>query len=117
MTAALKERARGLGRPFRLVQLSTGISGIGDGLALAAFPLLAAHLTDDPRLIVGVTIAAQLPWLLVALPAGAVVDRVDRRRLVVTVECARAAVLIVFASPVWNAGSSASPPRPTRWPG
>jgi MFS family permease len=97
MTAALKERARGLGRPFRLVQLSTGISGIGDGLALAAFPLLAAHLTDDPRLIVGVTIAAQLPWLLVALPAGAVVDRVDRRRLVVTVECARAAVLIVFA--------------------
>jgi MFS family permease len=79
------------------VQLAAGVSGIGDGLVLAAFPLLAARLTDDPRLVVAVTVAARLPWLLVALPAGALVDRSDRRRLIVTVELARAVVLAAFA--------------------
>jgi len=83
-------RRAAMGRAFRLVQLATGISSLGDGLVLAAFPLLAAHLTDDPRLVVAVTVVARLPWLLVALPAGAVVDRSDRRRLVVRVEVARA---------------------------
>lgn len=90
-------RRAGLGRAFRLVQLATGISGLGDGLVFAAFPLLAARLTDDPRLVVAVTVAARLPWLLVALPAGALVDRADRRRLIVVVEAARAVVLAVFA--------------------
>jgi MFS family permease len=80
-----------------LVQLAAGVSGIGDGLVLAAFPLLATRLTDDPRLVVAVTVAARLPWLLVALPAGALVDRGDRRRIVVTVELARAVVLAAFA--------------------
>ncbi len=97
MPAAPRQRRAGLGRPFRLVQLSAGVSGIGDGLVLAAFPLLAASLTDDPRVIVAVTVAARLPWLLVALPAGALVDRGDRRRLVVAVEAARAFVLVCFA--------------------
>jgi MFS family permease len=101
MEAPPTGRSAVLGRAFRLVQLATGISGLGDGLVLAAFPLLAARLTDDPRLIVAVTVAARLPWLLVALPAGALVDRSDRRRLVVTVEAARAVVLAVFAVAVF----------------
>jgi MFS family permease len=46
---------------------------------------------------VAVTVVARLPWLLVALPAGALVDRRDRRRLVVTVEAGRAIVLGAFA--------------------
>ena len=86
-----------LGATLPLVQLAAGVSGIGDGLVLAAFPLLAASLTDDPRLVVAVTVAARLPWLLVSLPAGALVDRRDRRRLVITVELARAVLLAAFA--------------------
>src|SRR4051794_25318524 len=62
-------------RALRLVQVATGVSGMGNGLVLAAFPLLAARMTDDPRLVVSVTVAVRLPWLLVALPAGALVDR------------------------------------------
>ena len=84
-------------RSFRLVLGATAVSGIGDGLVLAAFPLLAAQLTNEPTLIVAVTVAARLPWLLVALPAGAIVDRGDRRRLVVMVEIGRTAVLAAFA--------------------
>ena len=97
MEAPPPRRRAGLGRSFRLVQVAAGVSGIGDGLVLAAFPLLATRLTDDPRLVVAVTVAARLPWLLVSLPAGALVDRSDRRRLVVTVELARALVLAAFA--------------------
>jgi len=84
-------------RSFRLVLGATAVSGIGDGLVLAAFPLLAAQLTNEPTLIVAVTVAARLPWLLVALPAGAIIDRGDRRRLVVMVEIGRTAVLAAFA--------------------
>jgi MFS family permease len=82
---------------FRLVQTAIGVSGLGDGLVLAAFPLLAAQLTSSPTLVVAVTVAARLPWLLVAVPAGAFVDRGDRRRMAVTVEIGRTAVLIAFA--------------------
>src|SRR5262249_27741523 len=97
----MKPLRRGTGRfsrSFRLVQLATAVSGIGDGLVLAAFPLLAAQLTTEPTLVVALTVAARLPWLLVALPAGAFVDRGDRRRLTVTVEIGRTGVLGVFAA-------------------
>jgi MFS family permease len=69
------------------------ISSLGDGLVLVAFPLLAVRLTTDPILVSGLAFAARLPWLLIALPAGALVDRVDRRRLVMVVDGVRAVVV------------------------
>ncbi|WP_439597670.1 MFS transporter [Falsiroseomonas sp.] len=53
-----------------------------DQLALAALPLIAAlHLGAGPALT-GALVAAQgAAWLLVALPAGVLADRMDRRRL------------------------------------
>jgi hypothetical protein len=60
---------------------------------VVAFSLLAIKLTSHAVLIAGVAIASRLPWLFLALPAGAIVDKVDRRYLVVTVELLRAAVL------------------------
>lgn len=77
-------------------------SNLGDGLVLAAFPLLATRLTDDPLAISTITLAAGLPWLLVGPLAGALVDRVDRRRLMLTFDTARAAILGVFAGVVFN---------------
>jgi len=60
---------------------------------LAALPLLAATLTRDPLAVSVVTVAGWLPWLLFALPAGALVDRLDRRRVMWAVDAARAAVV------------------------
>jgi MFS family permease len=60
---------------------------------LAALPLLAATLTRDPLAVSVVTFAGWLPWLLFALPAGALVDRLDRRRVMWTVDAARALVV------------------------
>jgi len=70
--------------------LATGISNVGDGINAAALPLLALTLTDDARLIAGVTVAAFIPWLLLALPAGVIVDRYNRQTLMVVTNIARA---------------------------
>ncbi|MER5320097.1 MFS transporter [Streptosporangium roseum] len=57
---------------------ATGINSIGDGAFAAAVPLLAVTITRDPRLVSVVSAATYLPWLLLSLPAGALVDRHDR---------------------------------------
>ena len=67
-------------------------------MVLVAFPLLALSYTRSPLLIAGVAVAATVPWLLVALPAGALADRVNRRRLMVGVETARLGLLGLFGA-------------------
>lgn len=78
------DRADGLWTvaPFRDVWSASVLSNLGDGLLLAALPLLAASLTANEVLVAGVTTALTLPWLVVTLPAGSLVDRRDRARLV-----------------------------------
>ncbi len=53
-------------------------------------------MTQDPVLVAMAVFAQQLPWLLVALPAGAWLDRLDRRRVVMLVDLARAALVGAF---------------------
>ncbi|GFE49235.1 MFS transporter [Roseobacter cerasinus] len=72
----------------RLVGAS-GATNLADGIASVAFPWLATLLTRDPFLIGLVAFAGRLPWLLLAVPAGVVTDRADRRRLIVQADCFR----------------------------
>jgi predicted MFS family arabinose efflux permease len=65
---------------------------------LAALPLLATSVTTDPRLIAGVAVAERLPWLVFILPGGAWADRVDRRRLRIRLDTARAVVMLALAT-------------------
>jgi MFS family permease len=65
-------------------------------MALTAAPLLAFSLTSDPWLIAGVTTALTLPYLLFSLPAGVLIDRVDRRRAMAFVDAFRAVLLAGF---------------------
>ena len=83
----------GLPRNFRLLWGATTLSNLGDGLRLVALPLLATSVTDDPRLIAGVTVAERLPWLFFILPGGAWADRCDRRVLRMRLDIARAVVM------------------------
>lgn len=57
---------------------ATGVNTVGDGAFAAVVPLLAVTITRDPRLVSVVSAATYLPWLLLSLPAGALVDRHDR---------------------------------------
>ncbi|HWC40575.1 MAG TPA: MFS transporter [Actinomycetota bacterium] len=86
-------RGQGLGGAYRRLWTASAVSTLGDGMYLAALPLLAATLTRDPLPVSLVTVAGWLPWLLFALPAGGLVDRLDRRRVMWTVDAARAAVV------------------------
>ncbi|HRA50216.1 MFS transporter [Actinotalea sp.] len=71
---------RGLGPAFRTVFTANLASSLGDGIARTAAPLLAIRLTTDPLLVSGIAALALLPWLLLAIPSGILVDRIDRRR-------------------------------------
>src|SRR3712207_8338842 len=85
-----------MGTPFRWLVGSAWASNLGDGIAVAAGPLLIASQTSDPLLVALAGLLQRLPWLLFGLYAGALADRIDRRLLVVTVNLARAAVLAVL---------------------
>lgn len=86
-----------LGRGFRLLVASSWLSSLGDGIVLAGGPLLVHSQTGNAILIALASTLQQLPYLLFGLLAGALSDRHDRKRIVVTVDCVRAAVLALVA--------------------
>ena len=59
-------------------------------------PLLAIQLTDDARLVAAVAVSQYLPFLVIGLPAGVVLDRFDRRWIAVVAQTLRALVLGVL---------------------
>ncbi len=90
-----------LGRAYARLWSATLLSNLGDGIRVAALPLLVASITADPVVVAGVAVAGQLPWLLFGLFAGVIVDRTDQRRLAVLVDAVRAvalAALVVAAA-------------------
>jgi MFS family permease len=90
-----------LGPAFRRLLSSSAASNLADGLVKVAFPLLAARLTRSPALVAGVTIAATLPWLVAALHAGALADRLDRRWAMVGANLVRVVLLTALAAALW----------------
>jgi len=98
MATTTSQPLRSQGGGFRTLWLATASSNLGDGVALVAAPLLAATLTADPAAIAGLTFAQRLPWLLFPLLGGVLADRLDRRRLMVAVACARAALVATLAA-------------------
>ncbi|MBO0729611.1 MAG: MFS transporter, partial [Acidimicrobiaceae bacterium] len=82
---------------LRRLLASTGVSMIGQGAVTAAVPLLAASLTRNPFLVSLVAASTYAAWLVVGLPAGALVDRWPRRRVMVTADLTRAMLLGVLS--------------------
>jgi len=71
-------------------------SNLGSAFTLFALPLLVFTLTGSP-LNLGVTMATSyLPYLLFGLVLGAWVDRVDRKRLMIATDLARAVVIALL---------------------
>lgn len=94
------DNGAGLGGRFGKLWAAATTSALGSGLALVATPLLVAARTDDPLLVSAAAGVGWLPWLLFALPGGVLVDRVDRRRLMVAVDWVRVAALGVLAAAI-----------------
>ena len=89
-----------LGADFWKLWTASAATNLGDGITMVAGPLLVASITRSPAAVAGAVFAQQLPWLLFALISGAWADRLDRRRLVVTVNLLRAAALAALSAAV-----------------
>ena len=74
-----------------------GAGSVADGISLVAMTWVASTLTDSPLLVAATGMAERLPWLVLALPLGAVVDRLPRIAVMAASLGARAVVLGVVA--------------------
>lgn len=90
------------GRSFAALWASQASSNLADGLLQTAAPLLVATLTRDPLVVAGLTVAQFLPWLVATLPAGALADRMDRRRILTAGNWLRATAFALIALALSN---------------
>jgi MFS family permease len=97
MTETATRAPARLSRDYWRLWWANTVSSTGDGAFVAALPLLAVTITRDPRLVAAVTAATYLPWMLLSLPAGAVVDRYDRVMLMWRAQAVQAAVVTIIA--------------------
>ena len=86
-----------MGPAFKRLWASSLVSNLADGVLIAAAPLLAITLTDSTVLISIIGAMMMLPWLLFAIPIGAMVDRVDRRFILAGSNAIRSAVIGALA--------------------
>jgi MFS family permease len=85
---------------FGRLWVSAGASNLADGILFAGLPVLATQVTDSPALIAGVAVALMLPMALLALPAGVIADRFDRRQVLVLGNVVRAVGIAVVLAAV-----------------
>lgn len=88
----------GLGSNYHRLWAASGFSNLADGAFQVSLALLVVRLTRSPTLVATVTLAGRLPWLVFALHAGALADRLDRRRTMTAVNAARGTVIAVVAA-------------------
>jgi predicted MFS family arabinose efflux permease len=72
------------------------VSQLGSSFTAFALPLLVFRLTHSPTNLAFTMVANFVPYLLFGLFLGAVVDRVDRKRMMISVDLARGAVVAVL---------------------
>jgi MFS family permease len=80
-------------RDFLLLWTGQAVSVFGTRVAAIAYPLLVLSLTHSPARVGLVSFANWIPAVLFGLPAGALVDRWDRKRVMIWCDLGRAAAL------------------------
>ncbi|WP_276606827.1 MFS transporter [Nakamurella flava] len=101
------------GQEFRRLVLSWTGSMTGDGIRVVALPLLTVSVDPSPGAVGLVAAITALPWLLLAVPAGVLVDRRNARTLLVVAHLLRAlltlAVVGLIAGGLARGGGPFSP--------
>ena len=85
-------------RDFQLLWAGEAVSVLGSRVSAIAYPLLVLALTDSPAKAGIVGFAGTIPYVLAPLPAGALVDRLSRRRLLIAADVGRAAALATIVA-------------------
>ena len=89
-----------LGRNFRWLLASSWVTNLGDGITLAAGPLLVASQTHNPLAVAMAVFLQRLPWLMFGLYAGVVADRVSRRAIVIITGLVRVVILLLLTASI-----------------
>jgi predicted MFS family arabinose efflux permease len=88
-------------RDFMLLWSGEGLSELGSQTSTVAYPLLILALTGSPAKAGVVGLAKWLPLAVFAMPAGALADRVDRKRLMIACDAIRAAAVMSIVLALW----------------
>ena len=99
-----------LGNPaFMVILVATSLSSVGLAMFDTGSAWMMTSLNPSPRLVSAVQVVTTLPFFLLTLPAGALTDVVDPRRLLIVAEASVTVVSIAFAAAVSDGlGSPAS---------
>lgn len=95
-------RRKRLGRPFTRLWVGFTLASSGDGMVYGAVPLLAVIVNPHPLAVSSVVAADTVPWLLLALPAGAFADKFARGPLMALANVIRAAAIAAGAFLILN---------------
>jgi MFS family permease len=85
-------------RDFTLFWLGQVVSTLGSRVSSVGYPLLVLALTGSPADVGIVAFAQGLPFLVWFLPAGALVDRWDRKRTMLTCDAVRLGALATLVA-------------------
>src|SRR5215467_311391 len=88
-------------RDYLLLWSGQLLSTIGTQVSQLAFPLLVLALTFSPAQASIVAALRSLPFAMLCLPAGALVDRWDRRKVMLLCDTGRALVLGSIPVALW----------------
>ena len=108
--AGMKKQKVRLGANYWTLWSSSVVSNLGDGVAMIAYPWLASAITRNAALIALIAVVQRLPWLLFTLPAGVITDRVDRRKLMLSMNVFRTVVTVVVAAVIFSQSSTLPAP-------
>src|SRR5271155_1710079 len=86
---------------FTVLWAATVLSNIGSWMQNAAAGWLMTSLSPEPFTVALVQVATTLPMFLFSLPAGALADIIDRRRVLIVVQIAAVVIAGLFAMFVW----------------
>jgi predicted MFS family arabinose efflux permease/quinol monooxygenase YgiN len=83
---------------FRMIWFASLVANIGGWMYNAAAGWLMTSLDSSPFMVSLVQVANSLPMFLFALPAGALADIFDKRRLILVLEISIAVISALFAA-------------------
>src|SRR6476619_7853912 len=86
-----------LGRGFRWLWTGNAAGNMADGVAFVAIPLVATTITTNPTLIAGLALVYSAVRMLLVVPVGVIVDRVDRRLLMWLPNVLRGSILLALS--------------------
>lgn len=78
---------------FQLLWAGQAVSAVGSRISNIAYPLLVLAMTGSPATAGVVGFIGQAPYILLQLPAGAIADRVRRRRMMIVCDVVRTLAL------------------------